>query len=362
MNIPVTKPFLPPLSEFHAYLDGIWSREWLTNNGPLVNELELNLKNYLALDYLLFTSNGTLALQIAIKALGLTGEVITTPFSYVATTSSVVWENCEPVMVDICPRSWNIDPTRIEAAITPHTSAILATHVFGNPCDVNAIDLIARKHNLKVIYDAAHAFGARYKSKSLFSYGDIATTSFHATKLFHTVEGGAVITKEPEILRKMALMRNFGHISASEFGCVGINGKNSEVHAAMGLCNLHYIDDILSVRRRIAARYDENLRPLPITRQQIAEDCVYNHAYYPVLFESEAILHRVVESLTLNNIFPRRYFYPSLSSLPYLKRTQDTPVCDEIARRVLCLPMYHSLSVEEIDMVCRLIHRTVKYS
>ena len=361
MSITVTKPFLPPAAEYQAYVDGIWRRGWLTNNGPLVNELELQLKRYLGLDYLLFASNGTIALQLAIKALDLTGEVITTPFSYVATTSSLVWQGCEPVMVDISPASWNINPTMIEASITPRTTAILATHVYGNPCDVDAIESVARKHGLKVIYDAAHAFGSRYKGKSLFAYGDISIASFHATKLFHTVEGGAVISREPETLRRLALLRNFGHITPTEFECVGINGKNSEMHAAMGLSVLPYIDEILAVRRRIAERYNENLRTLSLGQPEIANGCVYNNAYYPVMFESESTLHRVLETLAPNNIFPRRYFYPPLSALPYLKNRQSTPICNDISPRVLCLPMYHSLSMEEVDMVSRLIYRTVKY-
>jgi dTDP-4-amino-4,6-dideoxygalactose transaminase len=248
MNITVTKPFVPPFGEFQTYLQGVWEREWFTNNGPLVNELELKLKEKLDVDHLLFLSNGTIALQIAIRALDLQGEIITTPFSYVATTSSIVWERCDPVMVDICPDTLNIDPEKIEQAITSRTSAILATHVFGNPCDVEAIEKIAEKHQLRVIYDAAHAFGTQYKNRSLLSYGDVSTCSFHATKLFHTIEGGAVTTSNPDILKNMAMMRNFGHSSLTDFGGVGVNGKNSEVHAAMGLTNLKYVDEILKVR------------------------------------------------------------------------------------------------------------------
>ena len=205
--IPVTKPFLPPKEDYEAYVEGIWQRNWLTNNGPLVNQLELELKEYLSLDHLLYVGNGTIALQLAFKALGLTGEVITTPFSYVATVSSLVWEGMEPVFVDIDSKSLNIDPNKIEAAITPKTSAILATHVYGNPCEIEQIQSIASKHGLKVIYDAAHCFGTTYKGKSVFHYGDIATTSFHATKLFHTIEGGAVFSQDPELIKKIALMR-----------------------------------------------------------------------------------------------------------------------------------------------------------
>jgi dTDP-4-amino-4,6-dideoxygalactose transaminase len=360
MNITVTKPFTPPLAEFQAYLEGIWSREWFTNNGPLVNELELKLKDQLSVDHLLYLSNGTIALQIAIRALELKGEIITTPFSYVATTSSIVWEHCIPVMVDICKDSLNIDPVKIEQAITPRTTAILATHVFGNPCDTEAIDLIAKKHDLKIIYDAAHAFGTLYKGKSLLAYGDIATCSFHATKLFHTIEGGAVITENPEILKNMAMMRNFGHTSLTEFGGVGVNGKNSEIHAAMGLTNLRYVKDILTTRELLCKHYKSNLTDLPIAFQKILPDTQYNNSYFPVIFETEQTLLRVTEILNLNNIYPRRYFYPSLSELPYIQG-QTSPIAEDISRRILCLPLYHTLSREEIDMICRLIKRSVKY-
>lgn len=360
MNITVTKPFLPPYAEFQAYLNGIWEREWLTNNGPLVNELELNLKEYLNAEHLLFLGNGTIALQIAIRALDLHDEIITTPFSYVATTSSIVWEHCQPIMVDICPNTLNIDPNKIEQAITEKTTAILATHVFGNPCDVNAIASIAKKYNLRVIYDAAHAFGTIHNGRSLLNYGDIATCSFHATKLFHTIEGGAVTTSNAEILKRMAMMRNFGHSTLTEFGGVGINGKNSEVHAAMGLCNLKHLQSILDVRHRIFKRYMSHLKDLPVSFQQIAPNTQYNHAYFPVIFENESALLKILETLNLNNIYPRRYFYPSLSELPYV-HGQSTPISEQISRRVLCLPMYHTLSNEEIDMICRLLKRELRY-
>ena len=360
MNITVTKPFLPPYVEYQTYLSGIWAREWLTNNGPLVNELELKLKEYLGLDHLLFLGNGTVALQIAIRALELEGEVITTPFSYVATTSSIVWEHCKPVMVDVCKDTLNIDALKIERSITKNTSAILATHVFGNPCDVEAINSIAKKHNLHVIYDAAHAFGTTYRGRSLLAYGDIATCSFHATKLFHTIEGGAVITSDPVILKQMAMMRNFGHTSLTEFGGIGINGKNSEVHAAMGLCNLKHIQSILNVRRKLCELYTSHLKDMPVSFQKITAHTEYNYAYYPVIFEDETILLKILGQLNLNNIFPRRYFYPSLSELPYI-HDQSAPISESVARRVLCLPLYHTLSTAEVDMICRYIKRTLKY-
>ena len=360
MVINVAKPFLPPYAEYESYLKGIWLREWLTNNGPLVNKFELELKHCLGLEHLLFLANGTIALQIAIKALDLSGEILTTAFSYVATTSSIVWEGCTPVMVDICPHSLNIDAEKIEAAITEKTSGILATHVYGNPCDVDKIETVARKHNIKVIYDAAHAFGTKVNGRSLFAYGDVSTASFHATKLFHTVEGGAVITSSPVLLKRMAEMRNFGHVSPTDFAEVGINGKNSEFHAAMGLCNLKYVDEILRVRKMLCNRYDLKLDGCPIARPQIATGCDYNHAYYPVIFKSEAELTSATKMLNLNNVFPRRYFYPSLSNLPYVEGRR-APIAEDICRRVLCLPLYHALSTEEVDMICRLIKRAIRY-
>lgn len=360
MNINVTKPFLPPLEEYQAYLNGIWEREWLTNNGPLVNELELKLKEYLGLDHLLFVSNGTIAIQLALKALNVTGEVITTPFSYVATASSIVWEGCKPVMADISLSDFNIDPARIEEKITERTTAIVATHVYGNPCDVDAIEDIAARHNLQVIYDAAHAFGTRYKGRSLFDYGDASTASFHATKLFHTSEGGAVMTRRPDVLKRLAEMRNFGHISPVAFHEVGINGKNSEFHAAMGLCNLKYIDSILDKRKQLSEHYDKGLDGLPIIRPRPRAGTDYNHAYYALAFESEEQLLKVIAELQVQSIFPRRYFFPSLSELPYVGGS-DCPVSEDISRRVMCLPLYHSLSLEEIDMICRLVKRAVRY-
>lgn len=358
--ITVTKPFIPPMDEYTHYLSGIWSREWLTNHGPLVNELELRLKEYLKLDHMLFLNNGTIAIQIAIKALDLKGEIITTPFSYVATTSSIVWEGCKPVFVDIDANTLNIDPDKIEAAITADTTAILATHVFGNPCDMEAIQAIAEKHNITVIYDAAHAFGTLYKGRSVFEYGDISTTSFHATKLFHTVEGGAVFTKSPAILDKMARLRNFGHTSPTTFNGVGINGKNSEFHAAMGLCNMKYLDRILAKRRSDCEYYKSVLKGLNVTYQQILPDTLYNYSYFPVIFQSEAILLKAMADLEAYHIYTRRYFYPSLSSLSYVV-PQSTPVSDDISRRILCLPLYYTLSTEEIDMIARLLLRSQNY-
>jgi dTDP-4-amino-4,6-dideoxygalactose transaminase len=354
--IPVTKPFLPSKEAYIHYIDGIWHRQWLTNNGPLVNELELKLKEYLNLKHLLFVTNGTIAIQIAIKALNLQGEIITTPFSYVATSSSVVWEGCDPVFVDIDEQTFNIDPTKIEAAITSRTSAILATHVFGNPCDIEAIESVAKKNGLKVIYDGAHCFGVTFKGKSVFEYGDISTTSFHATKLFHTIEGGAIVTKDPELLRIMAYQRNFGHAGLEHFEGLGINGKNSEFHAAMGLVNLLHVDDIIAHRKKICDYYDLKLQGLKKLRPKIHADCKYNYAYYPVVLESEDILLHSIEKLNAQWIYPRRYFYPSLNTLCYVKK-QVLPIAEDISKRILCLPLYYELSKEEVDLVARILLR-----
>jgi dTDP-4-amino-4,6-dideoxygalactose transaminase len=354
--INVTKPFLPPFEEYFDYVRGIYKRNWLTNNGPLVNELELKLKEYLNVPHLLYLNNGTIALQVAIKALDLKGEIITTPFSYVATTSSIVWEGCRPVFVDIDKDTFNIDPNKIEAAITDKTSGILATHVFGNPCDIDAIEKIARKHKLKVIYDAAHCFGSKYKGKSVFAYGDISTTSFHATKLFHTVEGGAVFCNSPELLKKMAYLRNFGHNGPEDFAMVGINGKNSEFHAAMGLANFPFIDKILESRKRQSIQYSIMLKGLKVRQIKLNPEADFNYAYYPIVFESEDQLLKAVAELNLNRVTPRRYFYPSLNTLRYVDN-QESINSEDLSKRILCLPLFYDLTKEEIDYICRLLLR-----
>ena len=355
--IPVTKPFSPPIEEYQKLLEGIWNRNWFTNNGPLVQQLEEELKDYLHVSNLLYVSNGTIALQIAIKALGLTKEIITTPFSYVATTSSIVWEGCTPIFVDIDPNTLNIDPAKIEDAITHNTEAILATHCFGNPCDIDAIDVIAKKYNLKVIYDAAHCFGTKYKGKSVFSYGDVSTVSFHATKLYHTIEGGAVFTSDPEILKRMSYMRNFGHDGPERFEGVGINGKNSEFHAAMGVINLKYVENILSRRKSQTEHYRFNLSTISVNFIDILSNTEINHAYFPVIFNSERELLKVYKFLQSKSIFPRRYFFPSLSSLSYVRG--DTPLCDEISKKVLCLPLYHELTPQQIELISSSIKKAM---
>ena len=356
--IPVTLPFIPPKEDYDILLHGIWKRQWLTNMGPLASDLEMKLKDHLGVDHLLFVTNGTVALQIAIKALDLKGEIITTPFTYVATTSSIVWENCEPVYVDIDPKSLNIDPAKIEAAITAKTSAILATHVYGNPCDVMAIEKIAKKHKLKVIYDAAHAFGVQVNGASIFNYGDISTCSLHATKLFHSGEGGLVITKESNLLKEMAHMRNFGHAGPETFYNLGINGKNSEFHAAMGLANFNYIQAIHDKRKELTDRYDIKLKTFKAFKPLWHKASKENYAYYPIVFDNEELLLKCIEVLKSNEIFGRRYFYPPLSHcLPYME-SKPLKWADDISKRVFCLPLYFNLTVEEVDMICRLLLRT----
>jgi dTDP-4-amino-4,6-dideoxygalactose transaminase len=356
--IPVTKPFLPPIEEYEEYLKGIWERNWITNAGPLVRELEQKLKDYFGVKHFFFVSNGTVAIQIAIKALGIKDEIITTPFSYVATTSTISWESCTPVFADIDKDTLCIDPKKIEEAVTPRTAAILATHVYGNNCAVEEIEAIAERHGIKVIYDAAHSFGVKYKGESVLRYGDISTLSFHATKLFHTGEGGAVITNDDEAAHKISYLRNFGHKGYEDFWGVGINGKNSELHAAMGLAVFPYVDEIIERRKFAAGCYDKYLAaPLSsgsLRKPLISKDLLYNFAYYPVIFRSEEELLKVRAALEKEEIIPRRYFYPVLSGLNYVSAGK-MDIADEISRAVLCLPVYHSLKEDEIKKISSII-------
>jgi dTDP-4-amino-4,6-dideoxygalactose transaminase len=356
--INVTKTYLPPLEEYTRYLQGIWQRVHLTNHGPLVLELEQKLKEYLGVKHLFFVNNGTIALQIAIKALELRGEIITTPFSYVATTSSIVWEGCKPVFVDIHPASLCIDPTLIERAITPSSTAIMATHVYGNPCDVEAIEALAIRYQLKVIYDAAHAFGTIYKETSVLNYGDVSTLSFHATKLFHTGEGGAIVTNNDELAHKIAYMRNFGHNGPEAFWGVGVNGKSSELHAAMGLCVFPKVAELIKRRKEISAAYDVLLDSTGLQRPHLQPGTCYNYAYYPLIFPTELVLLQVKDALNAQQVFPRRYFYPSLNTLNYVHK-QYMPVSEDIATRVLCLPLYYDLTDQEVEMISSIIRNNI---
>ena len=341
--IPVTKTFLPPQEEYQQILSRAWEKGWITNRGVLVKELEEKLKSYLNVPHIIATTNGTLPLQIALKALGLKGEIITTPFSYVATTASIVWEGCTPVFVDIHPEYLTIDETRIEAAITSKTTAILATHVFGNPCEVEVIEAIAKKHNLKVIYDAAHCFGVEYKGKSIFRYGDVSTCSFHATKLFHTGEGGALFTEDPQLLHKLFYTHNFGHKGQEDFEGLGINAKMSELQAAMGLAVFPYLSKILSGRKKTVNLYKEYLKDTELQFLKIREGTSWNYSYFPVIFKDEKTLLMVKAALEKEQIFPRRYFYPSLSSLEFFE-AQEMPLARSVSERILCLPLFHGIS------------------
>ncbi|WKL45976.1 DegT/DnrJ/EryC1/StrS family aminotransferase [Flavobacterium pectinovorum] len=354
--INVTKTFLPPIEEYQKFLKRAWDNQWLTNRGELVLELEEKLKKTLGVSNIIVTNNGTVPLQIALKVFGNGGEVITTPFSYIATTAAIVWENCKPVFVDIHPEYLTIDETKIEAAITNKTTAILATHVFGNPCNIEAIESIALKYNLKVIYDAAHSFGVNYKNKSIFEYGDISTCSFHATKLFHTGEGGAIFAKERDLHNQLFYSHNFGHNGALEFYGLGINGKISELQAAMGLSVLPYMKEIYSKREEIIEFYNNTLDFTRLQKLKIREGTEWNYSYYPIIFESEEVLLKIQKELNNNQIYPRRYFYPSLNTVEYIK-SNKMPISESIASRILCLPLYFELPKSDLINITTLINK-----
>lgn len=358
MSIYVTKSFLPPISEYEALIKQIYERGVLTNQGPCVLELEQKLSHFLNVSHFHYLTNGTIALQLALSSLGIDeGEIITTPFSYVATTSSILWQRCRPVFVDIEPHHFTLDVHKIEAALTPKTKAIMPVHVFGYACEVDQIQLLADAYHLKVIYDGAHAFASKYRGKSLLSFGDITTCSFHATKLFHTIEGGACIVKEKSVSDKLELQKRFGH-SYDEFSCLGINAKQSEFHAAMGLANFPYIDHCISQRKRVSELYDSQLKGV-VERPKMQDELDYNYAYYPVLFKNEADLLKVFDALKAQGIFPRRYFWPSLNTLPYVVY-QSCPISEDICSRVACLPLYPDLSNEEVLKICQIIKEVLK--
>lgn len=353
--INVTKTFLPPFEEYTAILKRAWDKAWLTNRGELVLELEEKLKTYLGVQNILITNNGTIPLQIAIKLLGKNGEIITTPFSYIATTSAIIWEGCTPVFVDIHPEYLTIDESKIEAAITQKTTAILATHVFGNPCNIEVIDAIAKKHKLNVIYDGAHAFGVKYNGKSVFEFGDISTCSFHATKLFHTGEGGAICCNDLILKEKIYYSHNFGHRGPEEFQGLGINGKISELQSALGLAVLPYMEEIKSKRRAVVEYYEEKLNFSKLGKIKIRENTEWNFSYYPVIFESEEKLKKVQFILNENKIFPRRYFFPSLNSIDYINGL-SMPISEKTSQCILCLPNYTDLRTVELKLIVDLIN------
>jgi dTDP-4-amino-4,6-dideoxygalactose transaminase len=352
----VTKTFLPPEEEYLMWLRKAYESHVLTNNGPIHRELEETLRARFDVPYLRLMANGTLAIQLAIRALGVKGKIITTPFSYVATTSAILWEGCEPVFVDIDPRTCCIDPTRIEAAITPDTTAILATHVYGIPCDVEAIDAIAKKHGLKVIYDAAHAFDVKYKGESILKWGDASTLSFHATKLFHTVEGGAVVLQNEEHDKALRLLRSFGHVGDEHFS-LGMNAKMSEVHAAMGMAVLPHVPGLIAQRREVVEAYDRALSPV-VERPHISAGLDYNHAYYPVLLRNGREREHVLAVLAGQGIHCRRYFHPSLDELPYVKNV-PCPVSRVTSMRVLCLPLYPELTGHDVERITSAVRKAL---
>lgn len=358
--IPVTKAYLPNKDKYKSYVDRIYESGWLTNNGSLLQELEHRLQEYLDVKHLILVANGSLALQLAYKALELNGEVITTPFSFAATTNTLAWEGLKPVFADIDPRTFNLDHNNIESLIAEQTSAIVPVHVFGNPCPVEAIQAIADNNDLKVVYDAAHAFGTDYtdqngQTQSVLNYGDISTISFHATKLFHTIEGGAVITNDDELAKKIRLLINFGVTSPTTIELVGTNAKMNEFEAAMGLCVLDEIDIIKTERKRVWQTYQQELPGL-LSFQEWNSNSQNNHAYAPVLFKSEAELLKVEAKLKENNIIPRRYFYPSLDTLEYHGAKQVCEISRDIASRILCLPIYPGLLQAEQQKVISIIN------
>lgn len=358
--IQVTEPYLPPFEEYIEYLKGIWERNWLTNQGPLVKELEQKLQAHHQLPMPVhLVANGNLGLQIALKALGVRGEVITTPFSYVATTACPLWEGCAVKFADIEPDTLTIDPKAVEDAITSKTEAILATHVFGNPCDVEALEAIAAKHGIALIFDAAHAFGVTYKGKSILEYGDASMMSLHATKLMHSVEGGFIVAKDPAVSEKMEWMRRFGHNGPEAYHGVGANAKMSEFHAAMGLCNLNHIDEILAKRKAICEAYGQALlsdQPSsinhPLSSIAYREGASLNFAYYPILFESENALLDAIARLDSIGVYPRRYFYPAMDQVPELQREDSLcSISSEVSKRILCLPLSDSTDITVVDQV-----------
>jgi dTDP-4-amino-4,6-dideoxygalactose transaminase len=355
----VTQPSLPPLEEFIPYLEKIWERKILTNNGPFHAELEAALCEYLGVDHLALFTNGTIALVTALQALRVTGEVITTPYSFAATAHSLVWNGIEPVFVDIDPVSFNLDPARIEEAITPDTTAIMPVHCYGNPSAVEKIQRIADTFGLKVIYDAAHAFGVKYKGESLLRHGDLSVLSFHATKVFNTFEGGAIICPDAKTKQRIDYLKNFGFVDEVTVTAPGINGKMSEVNAAFGLVQLKHVDAAIARRKSIESMYREGLRGIKgISMAAIPEETQGNAAYFPVLVGDDYPLSRdeLYRKLKDAGIHGRRYFYPLISEMPIYRglessRPANLPVATDVAARVICLPIYPALSDANVSRV-----------
>ena len=352
--INVTKVYLPNKEKYQKYVDEIYANGWVTNNGPLVKRLEKRLAEYLGVKNLVLVANGTMALGIAYRLLKLEGEVITTPFSFVATTSSLVSSGLKPVFADIDPATFNLDPKNIEALITEQTSAIVPVHIFCNACEVEAIEKIAKKHELKVIYDAAHTFSVKHKGKSLLSHGDISILSFHATKIFHTIEGGALIINDDALAKEARLLINFGIDGPDSVKTFGINAKMNEFEAAMGLCVLDDMDTIIDCQREIYERYKSALKDI-VTFQKQNENSTQNYNYLPVVFETEAEMLKVQKALNDAEVFPRRYFYPSLDTLPYIEASAVMPLSRSVSSRILVLPIYPDLKREEQRLIIDII-------
>lgn len=352
--INVTKTYLPNKEKYKKYIDEIYENGWLTNNGPLVQRLEKRLAQYLGVKNIILVSNGTVALEIAYRTLDIKGFAITTPFSFVATTSSLVTNNILPIFADIDSNSFNLDPKNIEKLITPNTSAIVPVHVFGNACEVEEIEQIAKKHKLKVVYDAAHAFDVKYKDKSVLNYGDISTLSFHSTKLFHSIEGGALIINDDELVQKARYLINFGIKNTEEIPHLGTNAKMNEFEAAMGLCVLDDIEEIKQKRKDILENYRKELKGLVQFQEQNA-NATENYSYFPVVFENEAQLLKVQKALNEKDISPRRYFYPSLDTLEYIEPKQKCEISRDISKKILCLPIYAELEKDVQDTITETI-------
>jgi dTDP-4-amino-4,6-dideoxygalactose transaminase len=357
--IPVTKPYFPSINKYTDFVRIVYQNEWLTNRGKLLVGLEERVQEYLSSRVKpLIMNNGTIPLQIGVKLTPKNSEIITTPFSYVATCSSILWEERSPVFVDIDQNHLTIDPQKIRNAITPNTAAILATHVFGNPCDIEAIGKIAEEFGLTVIYDAAHAFGVKYNGKCLFDYGDISTCSFHATKLFHTGEGGAAFINKTEWYDTVYQMHNFGHNGPFEYSLVGINGKMSELNAAMGHAVLDDFELIKAERKRICDYYFSAMKfGDGINKMTIRKDTDWNNSYFPIIFKEKQSVLNVVDSLNQLDIYPRRYFYPSLNTIGLFQNPQEMPVSEQIAERILCLPIFFGLEERIMETITTIVNK-----
>ncbi len=362
--INVTKTDLPKREKFDKYLDEIWKTHWITNNGKFVQLLEKKLKNFLKVKNLTLVSNGTSGLQLVLKALDLEGEIITTPFTFPATTNAILWEGLTPIFADIDIETFNIDPKDVERKISNKTSAILAVHVYGNPCDVEKLEEIAKKYNLKLIFDAAHAFNVEYKNKSILEYGDASILSFHATKIFHTIEGGAIATRNKNILEKLKLLKNFGIKSDEEVLLPGINAKMNEFQAAMGLSNIPTIEKNTVKRMKIYQIYKTKLKNLKKIKFQKLTSSKYNCSYMPVVFENQKTRDKIYRKLITNNIKARKYFYPLTSSFDYVKK--NTPVyklnnAKQISDSVLCLPIYPELKLGELNSIIKIVNNSISF-